>query len=199
MLLRMAAGTAGTVLCVCLTLAACGAKQEQVRVAAPSAPAAASPSPSAAVSNPSPTPVLEPSPSAPFAPPSAAAPTPSAASEAPFSAAPKPPPAASPKPDYGAALWNTSWRAEERTRSGQAQPFARGQGWEVNFIRTPRQVLGWRAACNSSGGDLDVAAERLLVEDGTVASTAIGCDEARLAEDREATAFFIADPSWSLI
>ena len=195
---RMRVGSAGRVLCACLLLTACGAEQEQVRVAAPSALAAASPSPSAAVEYESPAAVSEPSPSGPSAMPSEAAPAPSAAPEAPPSAAPQPPAAASPKPDYGAALWNTSWRAEERTRSGQAQPFARGQGWEVNFNRTPRQVLGWRAACNSSGGDLDVAAKRLMVEDGTVASTAVGCDEARLAEDREATAFFIADPSWSL-
>lgn len=196
MLPPMGTRAAGAVLCICLTVTACGAKQEQVRTAAvPPSPttAAVSPSPSAAASGPSPEAMPEPSPSGRAE--SPAAPE-TAASQTPPATAAKPPPAAPPKPDHGAMLWNTSWQAVERTRAGQSQPFPAGKGWEVNFDKTPRPVIGWRGACNYSGSDLDVTAERLLVG-GDVSSTAIGCDEARLAEDRAATAFFIADPSWS--
>ena len=56
--------------------------------------------------------------------------------------------------------------------------------------------LTWQARCNTAAADVEITDDRLEV--GRIASTEMGCEESAMEQDDELSAFFAADPSWSL-
>ena len=56
--------------------------------------------------------------------------------------------------------------------------------------------LTWQARCNTAAADVEITGDRLEV--GRIASTEMGCEESAMEQDDELSAFFAADPSWSL-
>jgi heat shock protein HslJ len=56
--------------------------------------------------------------------------------------------------------------------------------------------MTWRARCNTAAADVEITADRLEV--GRIASTEMGCEASAMKQDAELSAFFAADPSWSL-
>lgn len=115
---------------------------------------------------------------------------------APADARVTPPAAPTASQDPGVPLWDTSWLAVERTRAGQPWPFLEDGAWTVGFDSADASVMRWRGACNFTGGPVVVESTRLVVSDEPRAGSAIGCDEARNAEDQAAARFFGADPTW---
>ena len=56
--------------------------------------------------------------------------------------------------------------------------------------------LTWQARCNTAATDVEITDDRLEV--GRIASTSMGCEASAMEQDDELSAFFAADPSWSL-
>lgn len=172
----------------CLLVTACGAQQEQLRAGDVSAlqSATARSGPSTAST---PSPVESPAPPVPV--------QPSASDSPPPAVAPAPSPIETSRPDHGAALWNTQWRAVDRTKGGQPWPFPAEAAWTARFESETARVIAWRGGCNTTGAAVAVSADRLSVGEPE-GSTAVGCPDDRLEEDEQAGAFFMSDPTWSL-
>lgn len=62
--------------------------------------------------------------------------------------------------------------------------------------RDDRDVVRWRAGCNTYGGTVNVTAERLLL--GEISGTQVGCRDELHEQDEWLVGFFAADPRWRL-
>jgi heat shock protein HslJ len=56
--------------------------------------------------------------------------------------------------------------------------------------------MSWQADCNMAGADVEITADRLLVEE--IAKTEIGCPQNLHEQDEDLSDFFDSDPSWQL-
>ena len=76
--------------------------------------------------------------------------------------------------------------------SGEGSPFSS----PVTVTFKDDGGMTWRAQCNTAAANVEITSDRLDV--GQIAATEMGCAAPAMKQDDELSAFFAADPSWSL-
>ena len=75
---------------------------------------------------------------------------------------------------------------------------------EVAAFATPARLkiegasVVWQASCNTAGTTAEITADQLIIDEGKVALTAMGCPGKNQQQDEELIAFFGSDPNWEL-
>ena len=90
--------------------------------------------------------------------------------------------------------WGRTFLSTEVTENGQPRPLVTGTSIPLNFVEDGHR-LGAQAGCNSMGGQADFAGGRLVV--GDLATTEMGCDPPRHAQDEWLARFLTSRPEWS--
>jgi hypothetical protein len=97
----------------------------------------------------------------------------------------------------GDRLWGKNFASVTVRQGGEPKPLLPGTRILVSFRReSGRQIVRWRAGCNTFGATLEVTRRRLWV--GSGAGTAVGCSEERHRQDEWVGRFIGSDPRWEL-
>jgi heat shock protein HslJ len=94
----------------------------------------------------------------------------------------------------GREPWGRTFLSTSVTENGQARPLVAGTRITLNFVEDGHR-LGAQAGCNSMGGPARFADGRLVV--GDMATTEMGCDAPRHAQDEWLARFLTSRPEWS--
>ncbi|MEW6476231.1 MAG: META domain-containing protein [Actinomycetota bacterium] len=90
--------------------------------------------------------------------------------------------------------WGRTFLSTEVTEDGRPRPLVAGTRITLNFIEDGHR-LGAQAGCNSMGGPARSAGGRMIVSD--LATTEMGCDPPRHAQDEWLANFLTSRPEWS--
>jgi heat shock protein HslJ len=90
--------------------------------------------------------------------------------------------------------WDRTFLSTSVTENGRPRPLVAGTRITLNFVKDGRR-LGAQAGCNSMGGPARFAGGRLVVSD--LATTEMGCDPPRHAQDEWLGRFLTSRPEWS--
>jgi heat shock protein HslJ len=93
------------------------------------------------------------------------------------------------------APWNRAFLSTSVTENGQPRALVTGTRISLNFVEDGHRI-GAQAGCNSMGGQASFEDGRLLV--GDLATTEMGCDPPRHAQDEWLAGFLTSRPQWSL-
>jgi heat shock protein HslJ len=89
--------------------------------------------------------------------------------------------------------WGRTFLSTSVTENGQPRPLVAGTRITLNFVEDGHR-LGAQAGCNSMGGQASFAGGRLVV--GDLATTEMGCDPPRHAQDEWLASFLTSRPEW---
>jgi heat shock protein HslJ len=90
--------------------------------------------------------------------------------------------------------WGRTFLSTSVTENGQPRPLVTGTRVTLNFVEDGHR-LGAQAGCNSMGGQVSFAGGRMIV--GDLATTEMGCDPPRHAQDEWLAGFLTSRPEWS--
>ena len=90
--------------------------------------------------------------------------------------------------------WDRTFLSTEVTENGQPKVLVAGTRITLDFVKDGRR-LGAQAGCNSLGGTAAFEGGRLIVND--LATTEMGCDPPRHAQDEWLARFLTSRPEWS--
>ncbi|HVL05503.1 MAG TPA: META domain-containing protein [Acidimicrobiales bacterium] len=90
--------------------------------------------------------------------------------------------------------WGRTFLSTEVSEKGQPKAPVAGTRITLNFMRDGHR-LGAQAGCNSMGGQAALEGGRLVVSD--LATTGMGCDPPRHAQDEWLARFLTSRPEWS--
>jgi heat shock protein HslJ len=90
--------------------------------------------------------------------------------------------------------WGHTFLSTEVTENGQPKPLVAGTRITLNFVEDGHR-LSAHAGCNSMGGQAAFEVGRLVVKD--LATTEMGCDPPRHAQDEWVGRFLTSRPEWS--
>jgi heat shock protein HslJ len=90
--------------------------------------------------------------------------------------------------------WGRTFLSTSVTEDGQPRPLVAGTRITLNFVEDGHR-LGAQAGCNSMGGGASFTGGRLVV--GDLATTEMGCDAPRHAQDEWLARFLTGRPEWS--
>jgi heat shock protein HslJ len=94
-------------------------------------------------------------------------------------------------------LWGRTFTATAVSEGQEPRPLATGTRIRVTFDKFKgRQMVGWVAGCNGTGGNVQITADRLLI--GRTNTTLIGCPDDRQEQDEWLAHFFGSNPNWRL-
>ena len=102
--------------------------------------------------------------------------------------------AASTSSSGGGEPWGKTFLSTEVTENGRPKPLVAGTRITLNFIADGHR-LGAQAGCNQMGGQASFQGGRLVV--GDMATTEMGCDPPRHAQDEWLARFLTSRPSWA--
>jgi heat shock protein HslJ len=91
--------------------------------------------------------------------------------------------------------WGRTFLSTEVTENGQPRPLVAGTRITLNFVEDGHRLAA-QAGCNSMGGQASFTGGRLIV--GDLATTEMGCDPPRHAQDEWLARFLTSKPEWSL-
>jgi len=91
--------------------------------------------------------------------------------------------------------WGRTFLSTAVTENGQPKPLVAGTRITLNFVADGHR-LGAQAGCNQMGGPASFQGGRLVVND--MATTEMGCDPPRHAQDEWLAGFLTSRPQWSL-
>ena len=94
----------------------------------------------------------------------------------------------------GEEPWGRTFLSTSVTENGQPRPLVDGTRITLNFVEDGHR-LGAQAGCNSMGGQASFQDGRLVV--GDLATTEMGCDPPRHAQDEWLARFLTSRPEWS--
>jgi heat shock protein HslJ len=94
----------------------------------------------------------------------------------------------------GGEPWGKTFLSTEVTENGQPRPLVEGTRITLNFVADGHR-LGAQAGCNQMGGQASFQGGRLVV--GEMATTEMGCDPPRHAQDEWLARFLTSRPSWA--
>ena len=94
----------------------------------------------------------------------------------------------------GAEPWGATFLSTSVTENGQPRPLVAGTRITLNFFEDGHR-LGAQAGCNSMGGQASFSGGHLAV--GDLATTEMGCDPPRHAQDEWLGRFLTSRPEWS--
>jgi heat shock protein HslJ len=94
----------------------------------------------------------------------------------------------------GGEPWDRTFLSTSVTENGQPRPLVAGTRITLNFVEDGHR-LGAQAGCNSMGGQVAFRGARMTV--GDLATTEMGCDAARHAQDEWLARFLTSRPEWS--
>lgn len=95
----------------------------------------------------------------------------------------------------GTEPWGRTFLSTSVTENGQPKPLVEGTRITLRFDDERRQ-LGASAGCNSMGGSASFEDGRLVVDD--LATTEMGCDPPRHAQDEWVGGFLTSRPTWTV-
>lgn len=90
--------------------------------------------------------------------------------------------------------WGRTFLSTEVTENGQPKALVAGTRITLNFVEDGHR-MGAQAGCNSMGGTATFEGGRLIVND--LATTEMGCDPPRHAQDEWLGRFLTGRPEWS--
>ena len=90
--------------------------------------------------------------------------------------------------------WGRTFLSTSVTENGQPKPLVAGTRITLNFVADGHR-LGAQAGCNQMGGPASFEGEHLVVDD--LATTEMGCDPPRHAQDDWLARFLTSRPGWS--
>jgi heat shock protein HslJ len=90
--------------------------------------------------------------------------------------------------------WGHTFLSTSVRENGQDRPLVAGTRITLNFFEDGHRI-GAQAGCNSMGGPASFEGGRLVV--GDLASTEMGCDAPRHAQDEWLARFLTSRPEWS--
>lgn len=90
--------------------------------------------------------------------------------------------------------WGRTFLSTSVTENGQPKPLVQGTRITLNFFNDGHR-LGAQAGCNQMGGPASFQGGRLVVND--MATTEMGCDPPRHAQDEWLARFLTSKPSWA--
>ena len=93
----------------------------------------------------------------------------------------------------GGEPWGRMFLSTSVTENGQPKPLVEGTRITLNFFADGHR-LGAQAGCNQMGGPASFQGGRLVVND--MATTEMGCDPPRHAQDEWLARFLTSKPSW---
>jgi heat shock protein HslJ len=93
----------------------------------------------------------------------------------------------------GGEPWGRTFLSTSVTENGQPKPLVDGTRITLNFFDDGHR-LGAQAGCNQMGGPASFDSGRLVVDD--MATTEMGCDPPRHAQDEWLARFLTSKPSW---
>ena len=94
----------------------------------------------------------------------------------------------------GTEPWDRTFLSTEVTENGRPKQLVPGTRITLNFVADGRRI-GAQAGCNSMGGQASFGDGRLTVND--LATTEMGCDPPRHAQDEWLASFLTSRPEWS--
>ena len=94
----------------------------------------------------------------------------------------------------GGEPWGRTFLSTSVTENGQPRPLVDGTRITLNFFKDGHR-LGAQAGCNHMGGAASFQGGRLVVND--MATTEMGCDPPRHAQDEWLARFLTSKPSWA--
>ena len=94
----------------------------------------------------------------------------------------------------GGEPWGRTFLSTSVTENGQPKPLVAGTRITLNFVADGHR-LGAQAGCNQMGGPASFDGGRLVVDD--MATTEMGCDPPRHAQDEWLARFLTSRPEWS--
>jgi heat shock protein HslJ len=94
----------------------------------------------------------------------------------------------------GPEPWGRTFLSTSVTENGRPRPLVEGTRIRLTF--SDDHHLGAQAGCNSMGGPAEISDQHLVV--GDLATTEMGCDPARHAQDDWLAGFLTSRPSWQL-
>jgi len=94
----------------------------------------------------------------------------------------------------GAEPWGATFLSTSVTENGQPKALVAGTRITLNFVEDGHRI-GAQAGCNSMGGQVSFADGRMVV--GDLATTEMGCDPPRHAQDEWVARFLTSRPQWS--
>jgi heat shock protein HslJ len=97
-------------------------------------------------------------------------------------------------PDGGEQPWGRTFLSTSVTENGQPKALVAGTRITLNFVADGHR-LGAQAGCNQMGGPASFEGGRLVV--GDMATTEMGCDPPRHAQDEWLARFLTSRPQWS--
>ncbi len=100
---------------------------------------------------------------------------------------------ANPNPG-GDEPWGRTFLSTSVTENGEPRPLVAGTRITLNFVEDGHR-LGAQAGCNQMGGQASFSGGRLVV--GDLATTEMGCDPPRHAQDEWLARFLTSRPTWS--
>jgi heat shock protein HslJ len=107
---------------------------------------------------------------------------------------PNQPARASTSTGRNAEPWGRAFLSTSVTENGRPRPLVDGTRIRLTF--SDDHQLGAQAGCNSMGGPAELTDNRLVV--GDLATTEMGCDPARHAQDEWLARFLTGRPTWQL-
>jgi heat shock protein HslJ len=90
--------------------------------------------------------------------------------------------------------WGRTFLSTSVTENGQPKPLVAGTRITLNFVADGHR-LGAQAGCNQMSGPASFEGGRLVV--GDIATTEMGCDPPRHAQDEWLARFLTSRPQWS--
>jgi heat shock protein HslJ len=94
----------------------------------------------------------------------------------------------------GGEPWGRTFLSTSVTENGQPRPLVAGTRITLNFVADGHR-LGAQAGCNQMGGQASFEGGHLVV--GDLATTEMGCDPPRHAQDEWLARFLTSRPAWS--
>jgi len=94
----------------------------------------------------------------------------------------------------GSEPWGRTFLSTSVTENGQPKALVAGTRITLNFVADGHR-LGAQAGCNQMGGPASFEGERLVA--GDLATTEMGCDPPRHAQDEWLARFLTGRPQWS--
>jgi heat shock protein HslJ len=91
--------------------------------------------------------------------------------------------------------WGRTFLSTSVTENGQPKPLVAGTRITLNFVADGHR-LGAQAGCNQMGGPASFEGGRLVV--GEMATTEMGCDPPRHAQEEWLARFLTSRPQWSM-
>ncbi|HET9771205.1 MAG TPA: META domain-containing protein, partial [Acidimicrobiia bacterium] len=91
--------------------------------------------------------------------------------------------------------WGRTFLSTSVTENGRPKPLVEGTRISLRFDGDRRHV-GAQAGCNSMGGPASFEGGKLVVDD--LATTEMGCDPPRHAQDEWVADFLTGRPTWAL-